>query len=377
MQRGRIYKHHGSWLLQYYDTEFADGKKTRKRKCVRLAPANGEYPTKKSVESFAVKYLLPANSGQLPSESATRLVDYIQFVYLPAAERRLRPSTVRDYRDIFQQHLKARLGDLRLRDFRTVHGQRIMHGIPDVGHLRLLRIKAVLSAVFTHALQTGVLDGTNPIHPVSVPGKVKKFQGYAYTIDQVEEFFKATSGTARIVLAVAALTGMRLSEIRGLRWSDYDGETLHVQRTVWRTHVGEPKTEVSEGKVPILPVLKRALDKYRDGASDDAYIFSGERRGAPLNLHNLAARVIKPAIEKHKKENPDSQLAQTLVWKGWHAFRRGLASNLYSLGVQPKVIAAILRHSDIGTTLQYYVHTPTDESRQALKKVGELIWVDI
>ncbi len=382
MQRGRIYRHHGSWLLQFYDDVLVDGERTRKRTCVKLAPVNKDYPTKRSVLLLAERHLGPVNSGQLQPESAVLLADYIEKVYLPAAEKRLRPSTVKDYREIFHQHLKPRLEDLRLRDFRTVHGQRIMHSIPNVGHARLLRIKAVLSAIFTHAIQTGVLDGTNPMRLVSVSGKPKKFQGHAYSIDEIEGMFVATSGVARIVIATAALTGLRLSELRGLRWGDFDGENLHVQRSVWRTHIGPPKTEISEGTVPVLPLLQKVLEKYRNGASDDAYIFAGEKRGSPLNLHNLAARIIKPSIEKclecqksrseHKPTDDHKfDLSPRCVWKGWHAFRRGLASNLYSLGVQPKVIAAILRHSDIGTTLQFYVQTPTEESRDALQQIED------
>jgi hypothetical protein len=51
------------------------------------------------------------------------------------------------------------------------------------------------------------------------------------------------------------------------------------------------------------------------------------------------------------------------AWKGRHSFRRGLASNLYELGVSPKIIQGILRRSDIGTTLSYYVQVPEEESR--------------
>lgn len=381
MQRGRIYRHHGSWLLQFYEDVLIDGKKTRKRSCVKLAPANKDFPTKRSVLLLAENHLGPVNSGQLQPESAVLVAEYIEKTYLPAAEKRLRQSTIKDYREIFHQHLKPRLNGLRLRDFRTVHGQRIMHSIPDVGHARLLRIKAVLSAVFTHALRTGVIDGSNPVRPVSVPGKPVKFHGHAYSIDELERMFIATSGVARVVIAVAALTGLRLSELRGLRWSDFDGENLHVRRAVWRTHVGQPKTETSEGAIPVLPLLQKVLEKYRGNASADAYIFAGKRGGAPLNLHNLAARVIKPAIEKclkcqksrseHKPTDHGFELDKRVEWKGWHSFRRGLASNLYALGVQPKIIQAILRHSDIGTTLAYYVQTPTEESRAALQQIED------
>src|ERR1019366_4256656 len=101
MQRGRIYRHHGSWLLQFYDDVLIDGKKSRKRTCVKLAPANKEFPTKRSVWSLAEKHLGPVNSGQLQPESAVLIAEYIEKVYLPSAEKRLRPSTVKDYKEIF------------------------------------------------------------------------------------------------------------------------------------------------------------------------------------------------------------------------------------------------------------------------------------
>lgn len=46
---------------------------------------------------------------------------------------------------------------------------------------------------------------------------------------------------------------------------------------------------------------KYVLKKYREDIKpkDSDYILAGERRGAPLNLHNLASRFIKPAIQKY------------------------------------------------------------------------------
>jgi integrase len=64
-----------------------------------------------------------------------------------------------------------------------------------------------------------------------------------------------------------------------------------------------------------------------------------------------------------------------MEWKGWHAFRRGLASNLYGLGIQPLVIAAILRHGDISTTLQFYTKVPESASKEALQKIDE--WLNV
>ncbi|MGB2890284.1 MAG: site-specific integrase, partial [Candidatus Acidiferrales bacterium] len=326
--------------------------------CKKLADVDKDHRTKASVAVLADKILAPINSGCVSPESSLRVADFIQNFYLPQAAKSLRPSTVKDYAYIFEDHLRRRLGEISLRDFRTVIGQRLMASINGVGHKRLLRIKSFLSGVFTHAKREGILDGENPMRGVSVQGRPTRPKMPVYEISEIEEMLTALPEPAHTVVAVAAFTGLRVSELRGLRWEDFDGESLHVRRSVWRRHVGATKTPESEASVPVLPFLKKALEKHRNWKSDGSYIFAGEKFGAPLNLANLARRVIKPAIK-----------AKGVEWKGWHAFRRGLASNLYALGVQPKVIQAILRHSDIGTTLAYYVATPDEESRAALRKI--------
>jgi len=68
--------------------------------------------------------------------------------------------------------------------------------------------------------------------------------------------------------------------------------------------------------------------------------------GGALDLDNLADRVIKPVFK-----------ANGLEWKGWHAYRRGLATNLHELEVPNKVIQAILRHEDVSTTQRSYIKT--------------------
>jgi integrase len=199
-----------------------------------------------------------------------------------------------------EKHIKDRLGNLRLRDFRTVHGQRLLRSIP-AGRTTMLRAKAMLSSAFKHARREGILDSENPMRDTSVVGRPAKFKGPVYSLLEIEAMLIAPygdDGTARTVIATAALTELRLSELRALRWGDFDGEMIQVSRSVWRTHLGPTKTADSEASVPILPLLQKVLEKYRKGASDDTYIFAGERRGAPLNLANLAARVIKPTLKK-------------------------------------------------------------------------------
>jgi integrase len=260
MQRGTIIKQNGKWCLRYYETVLKDSKPIRKKSFKVLAPIGKDYPSKSSVLNLADKVLSPINTRQQAPESSLKLTDFIEIHYLPWAKLNLRPSTVKGYeKDIYNIHLKDRLGDIRLRDFRTVTGQRLIAQIPDVGHKTLQRVKSFLSGVLTYALREGILDGSNPMHPVKVPGRPVKFKGGVYTMQEIFNMLEAVAafemnrqpkkssyqevpkGAAQAVICTAAFAGLRLSELRGLRWSDYDGRTLNIARSVWRTHVGATK----------------------------------------------------------------------------------------------------------------------------------------
>jgi integrase len=134
----------------------------------------------------------------------------------------------------------------------------------------------------------------------------------------------------------------------------------------------QPKTESSEASVPVLPLLQKALNDHRQrvNGTDHQYVFAGERRGTPLNLANLVRRVIMPAFADYSNE-----IQQHVEWKGWPAYRRGLATNLQSCGVPAKVTQAILRHSSISLTMNIYTIVPDADSRVALTKIEE--WLKV
>jgi integrase len=280
-------------------------------------------------------------------------------------------------KSVYYPHLKHRLGKLRLRDFRTQDAQRILRDIPDVGHNTLLHVKNFLSGVFKFCRREGALDTANPVTDAKTPGRPVKFHGAAYSMEDCEAMVERIKDeTATDVIVLLSLTGLRTGEARALRWADWDEQqqALMVSRAVWRTHVGTPKNLDSENIIPVLPLVADVLRNRRNRLTAIAvkkgktppglqdYIFAGERRGGPLNFHNLQYRVIAPELKDSGVE-----------WKGMHGFRRGLATNLLELGVNPVVIARILRHSDVATTLAFYAKSRDAESRTAMDKLEEKI----
>jgi integrase len=255
--------------------------------------------------------------------------------FLPWIESRRRASTLKFYRDILNNHIGPGVGDIRLRDFQTVHAQRLL----DLSHESLRRIKTGMSALFSYAVRLGFTK-VNPIRETKVEGRRSSFNGHAYTLEDVLWMLERLPEPARTVVGVAAFSGLREAEIRGLRWDDYDREFIHVRRSLWRRHIAETKTSSSEASVPVIGTLRKMLDAHKRRTSGE-WVFTGPKKKFSLNLDNVSRRDIKPVIGER--------------WRGWHAFRRGLGTILFDLGVPAETAKIILRHSAVAVTQKHYI----------------------
>ena len=370
MQKMLIVQKGRSWYLRYRSPELVTnrrGDKVRKEVWKQLAPVDKRYPSKRHVEAKAREILNRINATSTQPNSSQRVVDFIEHAYFPAIETKRRPSTVFGYRHMFDKHVKSRLGDLRLFDFDAAAGQKLLRKIADetkLSHTSLKHLKHFLAGVVTFAIQEGILKlAANPMHLLEIPEGQKSEGTQAYNLDQIATMMEVLPEPARTIVAVAGFTGLRRSELRGLRWEDLDGDQLRVQRTVWNTIIQEKtKTETSKAPVPLVPMLKELLEAHRNGA--DGFIFAGEKLNRPLNLANLARRIIVPALR-----------AAGVEWSGWHAFRRGLATNLYAIGTKENVIQDILRHADVKVTRSFYIKPTTANSQPAMQKLAKVFQV--
>ena len=366
----------------------ADGTIKRKLVCKKLDVEYGDqYRTKKSVKQFVDEILAPVNSGLLNPQSTMLVTEFVDRVYLPEyVEKHLRAATVKQYTDVWENHLKPRMGKLTLRSFRTVHGEQMLAQIAahtNLGRSSLRHCKAFVSGAFKQAKRLGILDGLNPMQDVSIPHAPEPEDTHAYSLNEIKAMLAVLKEPARTVVLTAALSGLRKGEIRGLTWDAFAGAELSVRRSVWNSVVNEPKTKRSRAPIPVVKQLAEALDAHRQlmGKLAAGPIFQSGN-GKPLNLDNLARRVIVPALspcaickkqeDEHKPEGHVFERDKTLPeWHGWHAFRRGLATNLHALGVDDKTIQAILRHSNVSLTMNVYVKSVSESQVSAMDALSE------
>lgn len=206
----------------------------------------------------------------------------------------------------------------------------------------------------------------------------------AYDLNAVLRLLRLVAEPARTAIAVAAFAGLRRGEIEGLTWEAYDGETLNVVRAMWKGIPGEPKSKKSKAAVPVIAPLRKILDQHRvRSGNPEAGIMFRTRNNTPLSMNNLLNDQILPAIERcacgeneddHAKADHEYKRDASLPeWHGFHAFRRGLATNLHDLGVDDMTIQRILRHSDVSVTQRCYIKTLPEQTVNAMKQLEALV----
>jgi integrase len=307
--------------------------------------------------------MLKINAGHFAPDPSMTLSDFVEFSYLPWARAEHRASTYKGYREIWENQIRDRIGKLYLREIRTVHVSRMLRASAaqnDLTKTTLQHFKSMLSGIFTYAKNEGAFDGVNPVQGALIPSKARESEEtFAYDLIQIIQILDILPLLPKSAIAMASFAGLREGELKGVEWLDYSGTELTVNRSIWKSVVNRPKTRASRDAVPVIPALALILEEYRIsmGNPKSGVIFhSGD--GEPMNMDALAQRVIRPAIE-----------ARGMPWHGWHGFRRGVASNLYALGANDKIVQRILRHSKPHVTRERYIKAFEPAVLEAMQKM--------
>jgi len=197
---------------------------------------------------------------------------------------------------------------------------------------------------------------------------------------EIKRLFAATADQPkkRALLLMAAFTGLRASELRGLRWYDVDlkvGE-LHVRQRADRYGViGSPKSKKSRRTIPLDPeLLIPALREWKVACPKNELDLVFPTRTGAIDTHKNMLRSLEPIMRAagvvHKNGKPKYAL---------HAFRHYFASWCISpkerggRELSAKVVQEWLGHSTIAMTLDVYGHlfkdVDSDELASAVKRV--------
>jgi integrase len=304
--------------------------------------------------------------------------------FLPVADGRLRQSTAKDYRWRFGKYIAGRIeARMPLWEYRTVDVQNLLNGIaydhPKLAKASLQRIKALLSGIFRHAVTAGFREG-NPVRDVLLPGRSQT------TSDKAGNGSNRTPGvydlaTVRLVLkqpmppevkaatAIAALAGLRLAELRGLRWEDIGDDAITISRTIWSTYTNAPKSKASAASVPVIPELAKHLAAYKRYWDKQPVAYTRATEDSePVPDTSLFGPKLYGELRYHLSRAFKRAGGE---YRGTHAFRRGLASELFERGAEDLDVSHVLRHSKVIVTRDSYIKKFDSRVLDAMNSLAE------
>lgn len=291
-----------------------------------------------------------------------------------------------------------------------------LHIVPFIGRTKLSKLNAPLIRAFADRLQEegrsstmakyiirslgGLLSDAqerglivrNPVHELRVrrkgrnrkadaqdrPGSKLKIGVDIPTPDEIKLILGAAAGRWRPFLLTAIFTGLRASELRGLRWQDIDLKKaeLHVrQRADRHRKIGPPKSEAGERTVPLPPTVVSVLREWKlacpigplglvfpNGKGHVEFHVNIIQRGLLPTM--MAAGVTMPSLDAQgaARRDADGRPLVEAKYTGLHALRHFYASWCINrkadrgLELPAKVVQHRLGHSSIVVTMDTYGH---------------------
>ena len=173
-------------------------------------------------------------------------------------------------------------------------------------------------------------------------------------------------------------TGLRTGEMVGLKWSDVDWKkrTLTICRSMEYRHstkewrIGEPKSKSGYRTIPLtdeaMEILR--LQKKKNKSISIIQIEWSEfiflcRKGTPVKNSTYDTMLFKLC---EKADLPKFSM---------HVLRHTFATRCIEAGMKPKTLQTILGHSNIGITMNLYVHTTEDEKHKEIDRIADALKV--
>lgn len=366
LQKGRLFPRNGAWHVEYYrEVPVINGEPIWRQTSSVLGRV-ADFPKEADIRETFQGFMARVNDEYVRVRSADPpLTSFVEKVYFQSEHfLSLTRTTREEYKRMWDRYLAGILEGETLGSVRPVTVVQLLEAIVkknDINKYTIAHVKSLLSGIYTFSRNHGHFDGANPVSGVKLPKARGKNETYAYTLKEIADMLKVLDLRSQAALATAGFGGLSRSEMQGFRWEDWSDNGISVRRKVSKGQVGATKTEHRRATVPVIPQLAKILEAYWTciNKPEEGWVWPASRGTLPLDMNNLLQREIMPALKKAKLE-----------WHGWHAFRRGLASNLSDLDVPDDVIQQILRHGDIGTTQRFYRKTRRPKLQKAMKKLS-------
>ena len=353
------------WEFRYYETN-PEGK--RMRQSVILGDRD-LYPIEADARRATQALLMQLNEESPRAEVEAPTFGALLDRYIEH-ELSDRYSTRKSHLSNIRKHIRPRWSEHPVDKMKPMAMEQWLRDLP-LAPKSKTHIRGLMHVVLKCAERWGVIEiGKNPVALVRVKDASKRLK--RPQILQVGQFFEMLTHLQepyRTMVMVAQCTGLRISEILGLQWGDFDFEahTFMVQRSFVGGRVAATKTEYSKDFVPLDERLEELLIKWRSFTcfpQDEDLVFANPQTGKPYHQESLQKRQLVRI----------AKLMGLGEGIGWHTFRHTYRSWLDETGAPMKVQQELMRHASIQTTMNVYGRAMTDTKRKANSQVVGLVF---
>jgi integrase len=353
-----------AWICDYFDQA---GKRHAKT-----------FANKKAAETWRVNALHEVQIGtHTPSSTSITLAEAFERWVSHCEAENLEHGTIVQRRQHLELHVRPFIGGEKLASLTMPRVHAFDAQLRKAGRSLAMRRKILtnLKTCLTFAQGQG-LCAQNVAKGVKIKADDRRARGRLEegvdfpTKLQIKTLIDKAPARWRPFIIVAAFTGMRASELRGLRWQDIDLDAgiIHVRQRADAWHsIGSPKSAAGTRDIPLVPMAINALKQWKLVCpKGELSLVFPNGAGNIESQGNILNRVWGPL-----------QLAAGITGHfTFHSLRHAAASLfIATLGWQPKRIQSVLGHASISMTFDRYGHLFADHEgdREAMKKLEAAI----
>lgn len=323
--------------------------------------------TKREAQRLRDEILRDVNREVYTVQSHIQFREFVE-IYKKQHTVTLAPGGRQRDLSLIENHILPAFGSMKLCDIGTEEVQGFLNMKQSQGLSWWTRkgLQAVISSIFNRSGDWGYREGRNPTTRTSLGKKRAKRERRILTDEQFGLLLKAVPCDVKLMIETAVSTGMRVSEILGLKWRCVDLErgVVRVEERYYRGDTDEPKTEPSKRVLP----LGYLVDEYRTlragSSGGDRYVF--ERDGEPMDDRGLLRNVIRPTAKR---------LGIYFEGFGWHSFRRQNITGIQEEGATVFEAQAQAGHSRSAMTSEYTI-VGLDRREQAVRRLQARLHLD-
>jgi integrase len=371
-------KHGRRWRIRVYrEVLNAEGKLERRQVPEDVGPATLPF---RVAAKRAQEILNEVNKGTARLNAAVPFAEYVRGTYIPAEMPTFSKSTQGRYLGVLNNYLLPFFGEKTLGEMtvQTIQLYFSTFASSPLAQESREKIWTTLSSVMASSIKYGCLS-SNPCHGVKLPpAKRGRSPKPFITEAQFSQLVELIAEPYATMVYVACWSGLRISELIGLRWNDIGADSITIDERYCRGDLSAPKSDASNATIAVTPdVISRIFKlkgmtvkigggrgghqtfKVVKSESPDAFVFQSVRKGAPMRDNNILIRHIKPAGK-----------ALGMPWINWRCLRTSFATLCKDRGIPVRDAQALLRHSRASTTLDIYQQTTEAHQRAAVNRLA-------